>query len=643
MIPFMGIIFYIPIKMALWKLSSITLIIYMLIYTQNCFSNSNKKNIKNINCLLYFILLLISFFEAAMFKITGNSFNYYFWKTFLNSNIIYSIRTYLLEYMIAILAFIIFIPIYWLFSNIIIKIQSGKIILIKVVLLIIVLVLQNNFHNNTIVSFIASYTNYYEINSYFNSKVKTDYIEIPTIDEVKATSGNNLILVYVESFNNELFNEERFPKLFPNLKKLATAGLLLNNIDQEPLHVNTTAGMEMSQCGRLTYLPVQEEKSYCIGNILNIADYYQTYINGSSLKFQDAGKLYTLMKYDEIWGFEQILESYPIYNKLKGGWGLLDEAIFDFAFIKYKELLQKNQPFVLTLLTQDSHDGISSDLCSSIDQYKGPGNNNDLLKSFHCDDYLIGQFINNISKLQKFNETIIIILGDHVMHETLVHINNNTNKIFGMILNSNYKGIYNYSMTLADIAPTILNLLNIETNAKFYDGINIFSEDLKLRNFNLFEAPEKLQKYLGYQRHNFIIEVQKHNIDDLTDYFINNKINPVISINNVDIYYKETESLAYKNIILFYNDFECLNIDIEHEIILHVTQENDYKTEIRMVLNDGRNFKKNIDNCYATTQFVLKAGENVIKQIEINIINPNIADSNNIGSIFHRTLILDDN
>lgn len=628
LLPFLGIIYYIPFIIAIEKLIISLLSIMLLLYIKQYL----YKNyiVKILFYFSYAIIILIYFLEAANYKITGKTFKYSFWDTLLNKNIIYSFNTYIYEYTIVFFIIILFLFIYFLSVNKKMPPLTKEKLIKRILLLFLFQIFMIKSNHNPFFSFLYSYKQYYTINSYMHSKQVQNFDQIPIFDSLDVKAGKNLILIYVESLSHELFNDSIFPDLLPNLKKLSKNGLLLSNIKQEPLHFSTSLGMEMSQCGRITYLPIDENKSYCIGNVFNKANYYQVYINGGNLEFGHKGDLYKSMDYDEILGINEIIEVDPLYKKFKGGWGIVDEGIFDFAYTKFLELENKNQPFVLTILTQDGHDGISSELCNKIDQYKGSGDNNKLVKSFHCNDYLIGEFIKKISKSKKYQNTVIAILGDHIMHETLIYIKNNSEKIFGLIINSDTTGIYNQRTTLADFAPTILDLLKVKTNAKFYDGKNILSKNNKLRNINLIDAPIQIQEFFGYNPQNFIIPVQKHNINELKKYFITNKIKPIKIKDDIIIYYQETESLKYKNIIILYHDLNCDNIYEGGKIFLELVQKNKFNTSLEFDLIE-ENYQKNLDGCYMTTQFVVGSKNNFIKNINIQYMQLNKENKNYIS------------
>ena len=97
----------------------------------------------------------------------------------------------------------------------------------------------------------------------------------------------------------------------------------------------------------------------------------------------------------------------------KTGWGVHDKDLFEQAKIEYDKLMKQQKPFNLTLLTVDTHftKGVPDERLTNI-----------VSKQFSMDkieysvnslDYLINDFYQYIKKQPNFENTEIIILGDH--------------------------------------------------------------------------------------------------------------------------------------------------------------------------------------------------------------------------------------
>jgi phosphoglycerol transferase len=198
--------------------------------------------------------------------------------------------------------------------------------------------------------------------------------------------------------------------------------LSFTNISQTLGTSWTIAGMVASQCGTpLLYNDtiiggndIMQNGFFtdviCLGDVLNKAGYVQKYLGGASSRFAGKGNFYKAHHYDEVKGLDELISR--LNNKeYKTGWGLYDDSLFKIAAEEYVRLANANKPFNLTLLTLDTHhpNGHPSHSCKAY-----PYQDNSILDAVHCTDQLLERFINNISRHPSFQNTVVVLISDHL-------------------------------------------------------------------------------------------------------------------------------------------------------------------------------------------------------------------------------------
>jgi len=295
--------------------------------------------------------------------------------------------------------------------------------------------------------------------------------------EVEEPSGaKNLILIYLESFNDGLTDHPRYPQLTPYINKLKQR--YASTSRHYTSSFVTIEGLISSQCG--TLLPMfragdsfmNSSKSMsnmaCLGDILGKAGYQQFYFVGSKEEFAGTDQFLAAHGYDEIRGWD--------YWRSKGrkpefeSWGLSDSDLFDAAYQKIKNLNGSNTLYNLTLATIGTHvPGFFYRACKPYNEEA-----DQFLNAVHCTDQLLEKFITRLEVSGFLENTLVYIVGDHGVFHTKYMRN-----LFGdmvedkRILTIAFPApqlIDNWVMGTYDIAPTILDLLEVRHNQSFFYG-----------------------------------------------------------------------------------------------------------------------------------------------------------------------------
>ena len=301
-----------------------------------------------------------------------------------------------------------------------------------------------------------------------------------------AAPGKNLVWIYMESLERIYWDPKVFPGLTPNLDRLRKQGLDFSGLETFSGANYTMAGLFSSQCGvplftsafagldtvagNNTDVTTFHPKIACFGDALHKAGYTQVYMGGAPIVFSNKGLFFRLHGYDEALGLRE-LEAEAGGKLPESGWGLDDSVLFKLALARYQKLEASGKPFNLTLLTLDTHppDGRPSPDCP-----KYAANNNSMLQAVHCTDYLLGKFIDALSKQPDWKNTVVVVMSDHLM------MRNDAEPLFPeayhrqpslLVLNLG-TGDRPARMYHMDIAPTVLDLMGVRTNATFIAGVD---------------------------------------------------------------------------------------------------------------------------------------------------------------------------
>ncbi|WP_455363039.1 LTA synthase family protein [Vagococcus elongatus] len=338
----------------------------------------------------------------------------------------------------------------------------------------------------------------------------------------------NLIYIFAESMETTYVSKElggaMDENLLPNLSALAQENISFSNTNLlggalsapgtgftvaamtaqtsgTPMRASAEKNQSWSAGGDLGNAYGQEVNDflpgvYSLGEILDEHGYQQELLIGSSASFGGRDKYfqqhgnYTISDYqtalDEGW----IPEGYKIW------WGYEDEKLFQFAKSRLDELSSSGEPFNFTLLTADTHfeDGLMTENTPVVfdDQYSNV---------IHWSDQMIYDFVEYVKTQPYYENTTIIICGDHLSmdQDFFENISKDYDRtVFNVIINSpvSPQKTNHRLFSTMDFFPTTLAAL----------GANIEGERLGLGT-NLFSEKETLMEELGYET--FYQELQK--------------------------------------------------------------------------------------------------------------------------------------
>jgi len=232
----------------------------------------------------------------------------------------------------------------------------------------------------------------------------------------------NLVFIYAESLERTYFDQTVFPGLMENLSLIQESGISFSDIKQVAGTGWTIGGMIASQCGIPLYTPSHGNSmvgmdrflssAVCLGDLLNQEGYFLSYMGGADLGFGGKGKLFSSHGFSEVLGRGKLLQGLQD-KSYKTSWGLYDDSLLDMAYDRFIQLSESGRRFGLFTLTLDTHqpEGHLSKRCEGMKYGDGT---NKMLNSVACADRLISDFINRLLDSPYAENTVIVLVSDHL-------------------------------------------------------------------------------------------------------------------------------------------------------------------------------------------------------------------------------------
>lgn len=327
-----------------------------------------------------------------------------------------------------------------------------------------------------------------------NQFQKSEFIEKEYVnpDKVKyefPKKKKNLVFIYLESM------ESSYTMYTPNLNKLAEENTNFSATDKiggfnEIIGTNWTIASMVAQTSGLPLKFSVDSSGYngdrkeflkgvpTLGEILKDNGYKNYLYIGSESEFAARDVYFDTHGDYEILDYNAALKKKMIPKNYKVWWGFEDKKLYEFSKTKLLKLAKKDEPFNFTLLTVDSHpsDGWLDPSCpEKFDTKYG--------NVIYCADKLVNEFISWIKKQDFYEDTTVIVVGDHLYMEAndfMKTIENNDRYVYDVILNSSVKtkNTKNREFSALDMFPTTLASLGVKMDSdKLGLGVNLYSDE----------------------------------------------------------------------------------------------------------------------------------------------------------------------
>ncbi|MBO5442041.1 MAG: LTA synthase family protein, partial [Alphaproteobacteria bacterium] len=335
--------------------------------------------------------------------------------------------------------------------------------------------------------YLTGYPTHFILNQTKTTLYEQHYIAPKTLQLTFPKQKKNLVLIYLESFEQNFTEEKYYQKnLIPNLQKLQQKGQFVTNFSNLPGATFSVAAIVASQCGIPIRPRTQKNDLYtkshflpqavCFPELLRQNGYQTALIKAADITYTDVDIFAKSHGYEKAIGFDEIIQTYPedeLESHLGTFDGINDKSLFEYAK-KQLAAFNPDKPFMLTLFSLDTH---------GPNYFKAPSCPvvfNDERDAFLCTDKIVADFISWFKTTPYYKNTTIVILGDHLMPYAL---NNKTPKKRGtynafLNLDNSLKLDTTKTYSTYDFAPTILESLNIKLdNRAFGLGRSLFAKE----------------------------------------------------------------------------------------------------------------------------------------------------------------------
>lgn len=305
----------------------------------------------------------------------------------------------------------------------------------------------------------------------------------------------NLIYIYLESMEATYMDSEHDGilenNLIPNLYKLAQKEInFSNNSDVGGfLAASETTWTVASMVAQTSGLPMKFNTQLSINNINNglflptvitLGDIlekngYKNYLYlGSKASFASRDVYFKSHGNYEIFDYDEAIKSEKIDKDYYVWWGYEDKKLIEFSKEKLKSISKDDQPFNFTMLTVDTHPngGYLDETCEV--QY-----DKNIENVISCNDKMIIDFIDWIKKQDFYENTTIIVTGDHLNMDTSFIEEPDNRYIYNAIINSSVKpkNEKNRVFNTFDMFPTSLASMGVKIEGdRLGLGTNMFSD-----------------------------------------------------------------------------------------------------------------------------------------------------------------------
>lgn len=296
----------------------------------------------------------------------------------------------------------------------------------------------------------------------------------------------NLVVLYLESVERSYLDDTRFPGLMPNLRALEAEAVSFTDITEVEEAGWTIAGMVASQCGiplvgsgagMDRFLP----GATCLGDLLDAEGYALAYMGGADLGFAGKGTFYGSHGFDLVEGRTELAPRLADPDYVND-WGLFDDSLYPEVRKRFDALAAGDAPFVLAMLTLDTHHPFGFRSQSCADQPYGDGSN-PMLNAVHCADRLAADFIRDVRSSPAFADTVLVVASDHMAMPNLAQeqLDAGERRNLLMLFAPGLEpALIDKPGTTLDIGPTILGVIGAPTPALGY-GRDLLAGEATLR------------------------------------------------------------------------------------------------------------------------------------------------------------------
>lgn len=349
------------------------------------------------------------------------------------------------------------------------------------------------------------------------------YVESKKVAITVPNKKRNLIMIFAESMESTYANIEYFDdNIIPELTKIAQENVNFSHNDGLGGFQNikgakyTQASMIAQLCGIPLRLPIKAERFHpqngflpgatCLYDILAKDGYNQKFMIGMSRFFAGTDRFLEVHGNPQIldWDFYYSRDHLPKRGDRKRKHVVRDAALFEYAKDALTELAGKKEPFAFTMMTLDTHFGteyFDKQNCE-IKYHSKDFLDEDYFKNVvSCSDSKIAAFVEWIKQQPFYDNTEIVIVGDHLTMGDTVFNDKMDRSVYNVYINPSVKVdsavTKNRQFTALDTMPTILETMGYKIDGhKLGLGVSLMSGEKTLieNGMTIDELNNKLDK-----------------------------------------------------------------------------------------------------------------------------------------------------
>lgn len=346
-----------------------------------------------------------------------------------------------------------------------------------------------------------------------------EYVDPNSVEIRFPDKKRNLVFIYLESMESSYALEgNKEGGLIPNLYQLAQDNISFSQNEGfggYTAYDAWTMGALLSSTSGANYkLPLSQNSSgkykyflpglTTLGDILKKEGYHNIFMCGSNADFGGRRNYFEQHGNYEIFDYYSAVEADLISPDYYEFWGYEDEKLFHFAKARLTELAQGKAPFNFTLLTVDTHnpEGYLCKYCKN--DYSEPYKN-----IIACSDRQVSAFVDWIEAQNWFENTTIVIVGDHLMSYSSNSVDQEK-RVYNCFVNADIATkefqTKNRICSSYDLFPTTLSAIGAKIEGERLGlGTNLFSSLPTLEEkMGRDEFSNKLKGYSRYFYNKFI-------------------------------------------------------------------------------------------------------------------------------------------
>ncbi|MBD5118572.1 MAG: LTA synthase family protein [Clostridiales bacterium] len=351
---------------------------------------------------------------------------------------------------------------------------------------------------------------YAKLRSDASTLYERHYVDPNSVRITAPRRKKNLLCIYLESMETTYASREaggmQPVNYIPNLTALAQENCSFSNStllggSHSGTGTNWTMAALLSSTSGIPFsFPIADndmgEQEYfasgCVslGEILEKNGYRNLFLCGSDGEFAGRKKYFEQHGNYEVCDYFSTRDEGYFPEDYRAWWGIEDEILYEIAKDKLLKLAEDDQPFNFTMLTVDTHHigGYVCELCGS--EYE-----NQTANVVACADRQIAEFLEWCSQQDFYEDTVIVVLGDHPRMDT--------NLVEGLEYYN--RTVYNCFLNLACPLPDVSRRQNREFSTLDYYptilaamGFDIEGDRLGL-GVNLFSDQDTLSERMGFK------------------------------------------------------------------------------------------------------------------------------------------------